>query len=176
MKPHSVFLRKECVLPERLDPLQGAGWRKLAPCGRDHSAGFRHDDSPDGLVLHVAAKGFTPQSIEEVRSNRHFPDSQCVTKPCSDFSTGYTSPLLPSRTPFYLTNLTKQKFRRFRLELVLGLTRKGREIVANRKVTLLRYCKTGKVRPNAVLANGQERIYTGRCGRMKCASRTDYYP
>jgi len=45
--------------------------------------------------------------------------------------------------------------------------------VANKKVTLLRYCKTesgwrrfpvvigktGKVRPDAVLANGQERIY-----------------
>ncbi len=32
MKPHSVFLRKECVLPERLDPLRepaGEGWTRL---------------------------------------------------------------------------------------------------------------------------------------------------
>jgi integrase len=56
---------------------------------------------------------------------------------------------------------------------LLNLNEKEPEIVANRKVILLRYCKTengwrrypvvigktGKVKPNAVLVNGQEGIY-----------------
>ncbi len=32
MKPHSVFLRKECILPERLDPLTeavGENWKQV---------------------------------------------------------------------------------------------------------------------------------------------------
>jgi integrase len=57
--------------------------------------------------------------------------------------------------------------------LLLNPDEKEREIVANKKVVLLRYCKTedgwrrfpvvvgktGKVKPNAVLVDGQERLY-----------------
>ena len=63
VKPHSVFLRKGCILPERLDPLCGAGLRKLDACGRDHSADSRYHDSPHGLALPVRAPPHFPKRL-----------------------------------------------------------------------------------------------------------------
>ena len=55
LNPHSVFLRNQCVLPDRLDPLR-------EPCGEHWTLveeitalDFRHHDPPDGLALSLGA-------------------------------------------------------------------------------------------------------------------------
>ena len=62
VKPHSVFLRWMHSSRASGSPY-GANRRKLDACRRDHRAGLRHHDPPEGLALHASATTSAPNGI-----------------------------------------------------------------------------------------------------------------